>query len=798
MKRFARWTFYTLAGLLLLLAVGGLAGYAYLRANLPRHEGEIALPALDAPVTVDRDSRGIPTIRAESTRDAHMALGFLHAQDRLWQMDFTRRTVAGRLSEVVGPPTLGVDRFMRILDLRGRAEEQHGRLAPSTRAALSAYSAGVNAYLDRDPVLPLEFHLLRDTPARWTPTDSLSWMQLMALQLSGNWRREIAHARVAERLDNSQIKDWYGPETKEPATIDRWREAARGLPWRALAQLVPPELTSKSASNAWVLDGRQTQSGAPILANDPHLGLSAPGTWYLARIETPDRTLVGATAPGLPFMILGRNDDVAWGLTTTHSDTQDLFIETLDPNDPERYLTPGGSKPFQVRNETIPVAYRSTPETLTVRHTRHGPVLSDALDSAGHLVEGADNKVVALAWSALRDEDRTLDAIRAVNRAGSVAEAMRAFDKVGSPQQNIHLADTQGNIAVAAPGRVPVRQAGDGRLPVPGKDGAFDWTGTIPHAALPRQVNPADGRIVNANNRLVPPDYPHLLTARWRPPHRARRIESLLDADKAPHTLAASQAIQLDVNSAAARIVLPTLLDRVAPDSPRSEAAVARLKDWDGTMARNRPEPLIFVAWLDRVNRALFADELGPAFDTATRPDPARIRRILRDSPAWCDDIRTETRRETCAARLTQALDGALGSLGEAYGADMDAWRWGDSHRADLGHPLLSRLPVLGGLFGVGLGTPGGDETVNRGGATYTDGDVTAYRHVLGPGLRALHDLGQPPASSRFMIADGPSGNPLSPHYGALAETWRDGGYVKLVGETQEKGARLRLTPGTP
>jgi len=797
MKRLFRWTLAVLAGLVLLVVLGGGAGYLILRHNLPQTEGTLALPALSETVTVQRDTHGIPTIRAASLDDAYTALGFLHAQDRLWQMDFMRRTAAGRLSEVAGPFTLRVDKVMRVLDLHALAEAQLPELSAGTRAALNAYAAGVNAYLAREPILPLTFQVLAYTPEAWRPADSVAWIRLMALRLSGNWRQELRNARLAEALDTDQLAAWHGEEPPGPATIESWREAARGLPWADLATLLPRRLQPRSASNAWVLAGDRTASGAPILANDPHLGLSAPGQWYLVRIETPARTLVGATAPGVPFMILGRNRHLAWGLTTTHSDTQDLFIETLAPEDPGRYLTPSGSAPFETRQETIEVAFQSAPETLVVRRSRHGPVISDVLEDKVPGAAGPD-KVLALAWTGLHPDDGSLDAIHAVNLAKSVPSALDSLDAVGSPQQNIHLADDQGNIAVAAPGRVPLRKAGDGLRPVPGDSGAYDWIGTLARSDLPRAVNPADGRIINANNRLVPPDYPHLLAARWPPPHRADRITRLLEEAGAGHDLSASRAIQLDAQGAAARVLLPTLLDRTTAASPRMASALALLRDWDGALDRDRPAPLIFTAWMDRLNRRLFADELGPAFAEARRPDPARLRRILTRHPTWCDDVTTEQRRETCPAQVQAALAGALAALGEAYGPDLESWRWGDSHRARLGHPALSRIPLLGGLFAVDVGTPGGDETINRGGIAYGEDGVTGYRHVHGPGLRALHDLGGPPASSLFMIADGQSGTPLSPHFGDLARTWRDGGYVKLVGETQEDTRRLRLTPGQP
>ncbi len=795
MSRRIRWLLISLAGTAVVVILAAAGAYAYLLQSLPQTTGRITLPALEQPVRVARNDRGIPTIKAQSLDDAYTALGFLHAQDRLFQMELTRRAAAGRLAEQVGPAVLGIDKFMRILGFQSRAQAQFDNLSAETRAALRAYADGVNAFLDTDPVLPLEFQILRYSPERWKPADSLAWRQLMALQLSGNWRSEIERARVSEKLTDRRLALLYGDGAGAGSpTIETIQRATRGVPLKDLANLLPWELEPKSASNAWTLNGPATAESRTILANDPHLALRAPGYWYLARIETPEQTLVGATAPGVPFTILGRNRHLAWGLTTTHSDTQDLFIEKLAPGDPKRYVTPTGSAPFEVREETIPVAGRDTPETLKVRSTRHGPVISDAVDSADRLVAGQD-KVVALAWTGLSARDRTLDAIRRVNHAAGVDAALDALDVVGSPQQNIFLADDQGNTAVAAPGHVPVRKRGNGTRPVPGWTGDYDWNGLIPVDALPRTQNPADGRLVNANNKLVPDAYPYSIAANWPPPFRAHRIRTLLDKAGPNASLDAMAQIQLDVKSPAARILLPVLL-RHGGRTERGRTAVEMLRDWDGTMARTAPEPLIFVAWMDVLNRKLLKDELGGLFGEFRRPDPRRLKRILTRESDFCDNVDTREVTESCSDQVQVALEQALTDLAEAYGNDMESWAWGDAHRARLPHPALSRIPVIGGLFEHPVATSGGDETVNRGGATYTgNGPRQRYEHVHGPGLRALHDLSQPPASSRFMIADGQSGNPLSRHYAGFAEDWRGGRYVKLVGETQEDAEVLRLTP---
>ena len=791
MSRIVKWALLALPVILGVGALAGGAGYLYLLQSLPQTEGEIALPALEAPVTVTRDRHGIPTIRAESEADAYRALGFLHAQDRLWQMDFMRRTAQGRLSEVVGQATLGVDRFMRTLGFGRLAARQMQHLDPDTQAALRAYADGVNAFLGTDPVLPLEFHILGYAPERWTPADSLSWIRLMALQLSGNYREEIVRAGLAERLDAAQIDFLYPDYPDNGATTLAGLEGLDTM-GRQLAALLPPQLEPKSASNAWVLARRNGRG--PILANDPHLGLQVPGYWYLTRIETPRRTLVGATAPGMPFHILGRNDAVAWGLTTTHSDTQDLFLEKLDPDDPSRYATPDGWRSFDTRTETIAIEDAEQPVEMTVRTTRHGPVISDTVEAAGTLA--GQNRAVALAWPALTADDGTPDALLAVNRAQSVRAALAAMRDVESPQQNVFLADRAGTIAMIAPARVPIRKAGDGTLPRPGWTGEYDWTGWVPTDRPPQAVNPDGGRLVNGNNRIVDGSYPYLIAAHWPPPWRAERIHALLDAAADPLAMATSETLQLDARSTKAELLLPTLL-AYDPTSRAAEAAWRLLDAWDRRMDREAAAPLVFTAWIDHLNRALFADELGSSFEAFARPDPRLIEAALAGRGGWCDDVTTQDLRESCADQVGLALEDALASLETRFGGGLEDWRWGEAHVARFPHPMFSRLPLLGQIFGPELGTDGGDQTVNRGGASYGGGERRRYTHVHGATLRAVHDLSRDPGSSRFMLADGQSGNPLSQHFGSMAEAWRDGRFLKLVGQTQDGGQTLRLTPAT-
>ena len=636
-RRLFKFAIYGLGAVLLLAGLVAGAGFVWLKGSLPRLEGSLTLAGLDSPVEILRDADGIVTIRAQGESDAYRALGFVHAQDRLWQMDFMRRTGAGRLSEVVGARTLGIDRLMRGLDLYAIAEANLATLSPQARAALEAYAAGVNAFIAAPPgPWSPGFQILRYRPEPWRPADSLVWGRLMALQLSGNWAQEVLRLELTKRLPSRAIAFlWPKVPEASPVTI---RPRLRALDGGAdPSRILPWDWAPKQASNVWVLSGTRSQTGQPILANDPHLSLSAPGLWYLVRIETPDGVLAGATSPGVPFHILGHNGKVAWGFTTTHADTQDLFIERPDPARPGSYLTPDGSRPFLKRKDFIRVR-NGEPLRVTFRATRHGPVVNDFEDVDEPV---ADKPILALAWPGLRPDDRTVEALYRMNRAPTAEAFAAALDDFESPVQNIVYADTDGHMGFRTAGRIPVRKSGDGFAPVPGWTGAFDWRGWIPAADLPSLSDPASGLIVNANNRVVGPDYPFLLTSRWPDPSRAERITQVLTAQAQTH-IAASETLQSDDLSLGTRRLLPRLL--AAPAEPGLAKAVhRRLAEWDGRLDRDRPEPLIFAAWVAELNERLLAPRLGmlfPAFDRLNLP---LIEQILEQQPAWCDDLRTPT-----------------------------------------------------------------------------------------------------------------------------------------------------------
>ncbi|HEX6141118.1 MAG TPA: penicillin acylase family protein [Geminicoccaceae bacterium] len=783
-RRWRRWLGYTGLGLLALALLVVAGGWFALRSSLPRYAGTLEVKGLAAPAVIHRDAYAIPRIEAASLADATFAQGFAHAQERLFQMEFQRRLGAGRLSEVVGPETLGLDRFMRTLGFYRLAEAALQHVEPETRRWLDAYAAGVNAFLEtREGLLPPEFLLLRHTAVEpWSPADSLVWIKLMALDLSGNWRSEVLRVQLQDRLSPAQIEDLW-PDGPEDAPVTLALDAGLREKLAAALPFLPPP---GNGSNGWALAASRTRTGAALLANDPHLGMQAPGTWYLLRLDAPGFNLAGASLPGVPGIVLGHNGRIAWGLTTTGSDVQDLFIERLDPEDPGRYLTPEGSAAFEVRDEVIEVR-DGAPVVLRVRATRHGPVISDLGGAEAALL--AQDEVAALAWPALDPDDTTLQGLFKVMRADGWASFIDALRDVVAPQQNVFYADREGRIGLYVPGRVPVRRAGDGRVPVPGWTGAYDWTGWIPFGDLPHSLDPPTGELINANNQVVPDDYPYLLTTHWEASYRARRIGELIAGDE--HDLARSAAVQADVLSMLARELLPRMLAAPAA-SERARAALERLRGWDLRMTIGAPEPLIFTAWYRQFTELAYRDELGGLLDSFGRARGRLVERTLAGSGGWCDDVGTAG-TESCDDLLPAALDLALDELEARLGDDPDAWAWGEVHRAAMRHPIFRTLPVLGELFGIFPPVPGDGTTVNVAHPALRDG-AERYASLHGPSFRGLYHLGAPDAS-RFMSATGQSGHPLSPHFDDLTPLWVAGDSLRLARMPRDEGQRLELRP---
>jgi len=868
----------TVLAIVILALVFAAGFYFHLRGSLPQEAGSARLAALAKPVEVLRDEFGVPHIYAQSLEDAMRALGYVHAQDRLWQMEMNRRTAAGRLSEALGPGPLETDKFLRTLGIRRASEANLQSLDPPTRRILDAYAEGVNAFLASNPVLPPEFWITGVRPEPWTPVDSLGWIKMMAWDLGGNWKNELLRMQLARTLPNARIHELLPPypgekypeiadlgklysgmeqegvrvaqapssaggsatsssdksllvvsgREKHPAGDNEIGERRRGestdagrggllsfldlvisgqafhlagnhetllsLPI-AEASIDPLEPTEGLGSNNWAVSGKRSATGKPLLANDPHLGLSAPSVWYFAHISTPEFEAIGASLPGVPAIVLGRNSHFAWGFTNTGPDVQDLYLERLDAAGD--YLSPDGPRPFERYDEVIRVK-GGDDVRLQVRVSRHGPVISDVSRS---LQEAAPRgHVVALQWTALRDDDLTMQAAAKMASVENWAGFVNALRDYHSPQQNIVYADAEGNIGFVAAGRVPIRKPGNdlkGLAPAPGWLAKYDWAGFIPFSELPLRYNPADGQLATANHRITPPGYPHPITYEWQPPYRAQRIEELLGALPA-HSVGSFARIQGDVVSLPVRELLPVLLE-TRPASEEARRALQLLAGWDATMAIDRPEPLIVWAWWRELTRAIYGDELGEAFRRNWLTRAPFLIAVLTDRDGegdWCDNVRTAA-PERCDALLSSTLDAALADLRARYGSDMTAWRWGRAHEARLEHRPFSRVPSLARWFDITVPSAGDTYTVNVG-RNQMDDDAHPYANRHAPSLRAIYDLGSPDRSL-YIHAGGQSGNPLSRHYRSFTDAWARGDYAPMVTDRAKIEAagvkRLVLSP---
>ena len=780
-----------IAGLALALIVAAGLFTLISRLSLPKIDGELALKGLAAPVKVSRDAHGIPLISAESEDDAYFTLGYLHAQDRLFQMEMMRRQGSGRLAEIIGQPGVNSDKFMRTLRVYDRADADFRGLAPATQRAFVRYADGVNAWLSEGHVLPLEFQLLFFKPEPWNTTDSLVWQKLMGLTLSGNWDSELAQAALIAKLGPERAAALNpDPRPEDPVTI-RQAELFPSLRPAELRAAMTSVIQPTSASNAWALDSGHSTTGMPIVANDPHLGFQSPIIWYFAGIDTPTLKIFGATVPGVPLHMLGHNGNVAWGITTPESDTADLFIEQVT-GDGVSYDTPDGPRRFQTVSETINVRF-AKPITFTTRETRHGPVVSDILDAKDTAPVTDGNKVLALQSALLAPYDRSADGVYRMNHAEDANSFVQAISSFHAPHQNMMFADTKGSIGYYAPGRVPVRRAGDGSVPVPGWTGEYDWRGIIAFEILPRDLAPVSGILINANNKMVDANYPYLISAHWPGAYRAQRLEELL-RKRAPSSPESVEAAQQDVLSVMAREMLPLLLERAAPETDRTRALAAMLKTWDGSMDRMRPEPLVFSLWMERVKARIVDDELGEMASEFSGTRPEALRNILTKDNSWCDDVRTPA-AETCA----QQVSGALAEVGvwfDQHGiSDASKVRWGDYHQATFGHILFRNFPGIGGLGQRSIASSGDNYTVNRG--SFRPSSVSLpFAHVHGASLRAVYDFADL-SKSKFALAGGQSGQIVSKFYGDLIEDWRDGAYFTAP-TTASAAHHLTLAPPRP
>ncbi len=774
-----------LLGLILLLVLVVVGAYFWAKTTSSaktsgdiRFAGDLLGPR--GPVSITRNQWGIPHIIAKvADEDVIFALGFVHWQDRAWQMDFQRRVAQGRLAEVLGEAALPQDKFLRTWGFERAAQSIVPALSARSQSLIKAYTAGVNAAMKQGKVAT-EFRILGYTPEPWTDLDSVSWSKLMAYDLGGNMDDEVLGSKVVKKLGQQGLNEIIAPYPKNAPTILTIDELPKSNQQVGSVSTVAslPESTIKAlqshlaaarqlglekvpgkGSNDWVISGKRTASGKPILADDPHLALTSPMLWYLADLQGPTLKTIGATIPSLPSVVIGRNEKIAWGVTNVNPDVQDLFIE------------PATAK-LTERTEIIKV--KGQPNVnLIVRESTHGPIVSD-------VGAAAVGPKVALKWTALQPNDTTMDAFLGLNYAQNWQDFKAALAKYIAPSQNFVYADTAGNTGYYAPGKVPIRSGWDGSLPVAGNR---DWKGYIPFDQLPYTYNPADGLVVTANNKVVPDGYPYYLgnIRNWAEPYRAERITELLKAKPSGITLDDVKKVQYDTISLVWKDFKDSLLNAQAKDD-LSQQVLALLGTWDGNMLTNSPQATIFEAWLMQLQN-MGQDELADN-SADSRMNSLSVLNQLKSNGELC----ALNGKGDCAALLSSSLQKVVADLAKRLGNNPRSWEYGKVHVVASNHRAFGKVAGLATIFNHSAPTPGGTNTIN-----VARPEFGTFKQTHGPSYRQIIDLNNM-NKSVFIGSLGQNGNPFGPHVADQQAKWIAGEYLPMSTDPKDWGDTKTLT----
>jgi penicillin amidase len=787
--------FWILIILLFILILLSLLGFVTVRRSFPKEEGSIPIPGLSSKVEIIRDSMGVPHIYAETERDLFMAQGFIHAQDRFFQMDLSRHIGAGRLAEMFGESQVETDIFLRTMGWSHLAEEETRNLDPSSLEILQAYADGVNAYLaeHQGAELSLEYILLSVLspdydPGSWEISNTLTWAKVMAFDLSGNssgWQ-DLTRAKIYKQIGETKAKDLFLEyPSKHPFIVP---DPSSGETLLDLdPQMVGGQVDSNSpsqpaiswiqtgpmvGSNSWVISGDRTTTGSPLLANDPHLGIQMPSIWYEVGLhcqpvsEECKFNVTGFSFTGAPGVIIGHNNNIAWGFTNVGPDVLDLFIEKINPENPNQYEFNGEWRDMTLVDETIKVA-GGEPINITVRHTHHGPIYSDIDDSFENLSVTTNLKVpspyaVSVHWTAL-EPSSIFKAILNMNLASDWETFRDALRDFNVPSQNMIYADVNGNIGYQTPGTIPIRASGDGLLPVPGWTGEYEWQGYIPFEELPTSYNPDQGFIVTANNAVVGSEYPYSISKTWDLGYRAHRISELIQShDKI--SIQDIQAIQGDNFHAMGPVLIP-ILSTLSFEDQELEQYVLALESWnDQNHADSRPAA-IFNAFWRHLLLETFSDEIPDNIPNSSSAFLV-IENLINDPQnGWWDDIHT-TDIETRDVILARALKDAITELEELLGKNDRDWQWGDLHTRTFRNNL--GIGPLALVFNRGpFPTDGSSSSVNN----TSWNEAKGYDVVVLPSMRMIVDLSNL-ENSYTVHTTGQSGHALHPHYIDMADLW--------------------------
>lgn len=785
--RIFKWIVGILAGLILVIIAGG---YAYLRSTLPDYTGKITAPGLKQPVEIIRDTYGMPHIYAQTDKDVYFALGYCMAQDRLFHMDLMRRAARGQLAEILGRDLVSVDKFFRTITAGKSAEEIAAVYTPETLSAGQAYAAGVNHFIARHKgPLPIEFTILGYTPQPWQPSDGVAVHYAMSVDLNIAFGVEMLHAAIIEKVGEKMAQGIFPDYAEGYPTIIP--EGSATLEFLKALNLTAEMRRAEGggASNSWVVSGNKSVTGKPILANDPHLGLGVPGIWYEAHLVTPSMNVSGSLLPGIPFVIIGANEHVAWGFTNVMADDADFYIEKLSPANPDQYEYMGRWEDMTIKEEVIKVK-GADDITCKVRLTRHGPII----DEINHYQE-PKNTAIAMRWTAY--ETLQASPFIELSTAKSVDDIEKAAASFKCPGQNWVYADDQGNIGYWAAVAIPVRDDFSGALPMPGWDGKHEWKGYVPTAQQPHLRNPARGWIATANNKHVGDNYPYPISYYYAMPDRFVRIKEMITAKDKFDTRDFAK-MQADYNVVLAREWVPMMLASLSlsgkPFSENEKKAIASLKNWDFVAGTEGIAPTIFHATINKLVKNTFEKSLGEELYSQYIKNYYVVFNAMRNLIAagestWFDDPDT-AEKEDINAIIGKSFSEAIVYLNEKMGSNVDDWKWGQLHTLTLYHPFGKSSALMGYFMNIGPYPMGGSlATVNP--QPYKLSEPWEGYH--GASLRYIIDFADRKNSQRVIPA-GISGNFMSPHYDDQAELWRTGKYRPFVLDRQSIEADARYT----
>lgn len=764
-RRISKWLLWMVISILIVLVIAVVVLNAYIGKSKPQIEGEINVGILDDGVTVTRDEQGVPHIQAKSDADLYRAQGFVQAQDRMFQMDLARRQASGRLAEVVGEAAVPTDKFFRTFSLREAAKASWEGYGSDAKQVLEWYAEGVNAYMEQaseNGELSFEFKLLGYEPEQWSEVDSLTIGKFMAYDLGGHWSSLAIRHWALGNFPEDKARELFitYPENK-PAILEVNMKNQVQVAGKFNPDVLPHEF---NGSNNWVVSGDKTKSGMPLLADDPHLGLSTPSIWYQMQLESPEQNVSGVIFAGIPGIILGHNEEIAWGVTNVGPDVQDLYIEKPNPTNPTEFQYDGKWEKAKVRNEPIKVKNEETVD-FEVVVTRHGPIISNVMFD-----KEEPSAQFSMQWTAL-EPTLELQAVLNMNKASNWEEFETALEDFHAPAQNFVFAAKDGTIAYKANGRIPIRKQGDAQLPVPGDSSEYGWEGYVPYDELPKAINPDKGFIATANNQVIDDSYPYHITDLWAQAYRYERISEVLSS-RDDFTKEDMMALQMDQHNLQAREFLTNMIESVeSKDSAgQYKEAIDILKTWNQVDEVNSAAPLLFHKWIQQLPITLFKDQMPEDVYEMLAGKGSITDQMMRDGyagkeGAWVSE------QKGIDEWVYQSFVDSVESIEETFGDDVNAWKWGDYHQLTFKHPLAGVSPVFEYFLNPKPVPIGGSNITVQAAAFAEDGSVTH-----GASWRFVADLADL-SSAHHIVGPGQSGHLKSDWFHNQVDDWAKGNY---------------------